>query len=149
MFSEIQSYQLCDGVKDSVGRKFVNEHSIPYEINLEDPIQSSNQAKSVNQSSDCRILLNEGIKCDTCRKYEKSNERQTRMKEKTVNTSAKLNAPLSKINPNRVNLTLKEQRRKCTELEKKISKMQKQINLIGVEVTPVLKDDIHDPMENN
>ena len=58
MFSEIQSYQLCDGVKDSVGSKFVNEHSIPYEINLEDPIQSSNQAKSVNQSSDCRILLN-------------------------------------------------------------------------------------------
>ena len=43
----------------------------------------------------------------------------------------------------------KEQRTKCTELEQKISKMQEQINLIGVEVTPVLKDDIHDLMENN
>ena len=44
---------------------------------------------------------------------------------------------------------LKEQRRKCTELEKKISKFQEQINLIVVVVTPVLKDDIHDLMENN
>ena len=71
------------------------------------------------------------------------------MKEKTQNTLAKLNASLSKTNPNLVNLMLKEQRRKCTELEKKISKFQEQINLIVVVVTPVLKDDIHDLMENN
>ena len=71
------------------------------------------------------------------------------MKEKTQNTLAKLNASLSKTNPNLVNLMLKEQHRKCTELEKKISKFQEQINLIVVVVTPVLKDDIHDLMENN
>ena len=71
------------------------------------------------------------------------------MKEKIANILAKLNAPLSKTNPNRVNLVLKEQRRKCTELEKKISKIWEQINLIGVEIIPVLKDDIHDLMENN
>ena len=46
-------------------------------------------------------------------------------------------------------MALKEQRGKGTELEKKISKIQEQINLIGVEVTTVLKDDIHDLMENN
>ena len=62
------------------------------------------------------MLLNEGSKCDTCRQIEKSNERQIRMKEKIANTSAKLNAPLSKTNPNLVNLTLKGQGRKCTEL---------------------------------
>ena len=78
-----------------------------------------------------------------------SNKRQIRMKEKIVNTPAKLNAPLSKTSPNRVNLALKEQHRKCTELEKKISKMLEQINLIGVEVTPVLKHDIHDLIKNN
>ena len=44
---------------------------------------------------------------------------------------------------------MKEQRRKCTELEEKVSKMQEQINVIGMEVTPVLKNDIHDLMENN
>ena len=69
------------------------------------------------------------------------------MKQKIANTPHKLNAPLSKTKPNRVNLALKEQRRKCTELEKKISKMWEQINF--VEVTPVLRDDIHDLMENN
>ena len=58
IFSEIQSYQLCDGVKDTVGNTSVNVHSIPCEINLEDAIQSSNQVKTVNQSSDCRMLLN-------------------------------------------------------------------------------------------
>ena len=71
------------------------------------------------------------------------------MKKKIAITPSKLSALLSKTNPNCVNLALKEQRRKCTELKKKISKMQKQINFIGVEVTPVLKDDIHDLMENN
>ena len=77
-----------------------------------------------------------------------SNERQIRMKE-IANTPAKLNTSLSKTSPNRFNLALKEQRRKCTELEKKISKMLEQINLIGVEVTPVLKHDIHDLVKNN
>ena len=71
------------------------------------------------------------------------------MKEKTQNTLAKLNASLSKTNPNLVNLMLKEQHTKWTELEKKISKFQEQINLKVVVVTPVLKDDIHDLMENN
>ena len=51
------------------------------------------------------------------------------MKGKIANTPDKLNAPLSKTKSNRVNLALKEQRRKCTELEKKISKMWEQIIL--------------------
>ena len=71
------------------------------------------------------------------------------MEVKIANTLAKVNAPLSKTNPSCVNLELKEQRRKCAESEKKILKRQEQINLIGVEVTPVLKDDIHELMENN
>ena len=71
------------------------------------------------------------------------------MKEKIANTPAKLNAPLSETNRSRVNLAMKEQRRKCTEIEEKVSKMQEQINVIGMEVTPVLKNDIHDLMENN
>ena len=33
IFSEIQSYQLCDGVKDSVGNTSGNVHSIPCDIN--------------------------------------------------------------------------------------------------------------------
>ena len=46
-------------------------------------------------------------------------------------------------------MALKEQRTQCAKLGKKMSKMQEQINLLSVEVTPVLKDDIHDLMENN
>ena len=123
---------------------------VPCEINLEHPIQSSYQGKTVNQSSNCRMLLNEGnSKYESCRNFEKSNESQIRIKEKTENTPAKLNAPLSKTNPSRVNLALKEQRGKCAELTKKTSEMQEQINLIGVEVTAILKDDIHELMENN
>ena len=83
------------------------------------------------------------------KKFDKSNERQRQMKEKIGNTPAKLNVPLSKTNPNRVNLALKEQRRKSPELEKKILKMREQINSIGVEETPVLKGDVHDLLENN
>ena len=144
IFSEIQSYQLCDGVKDSVRKTSVNVHSIPCEINLEDQIQSS------YRSSDCRMLLNgSSNKCDSCKKFEKPNERQIIMKEKIANTPAKLNVSLSKTNPSHVNLALKEQGRKCTEVEKKISKMQEQINLLRVEVNPVLKDHIHELIEHN
>ena len=42
------------------------------------------------------------------------------MKEKIANTPAKVNASLTKTNSNHVNLALKHQRRKCTELEKEI-----------------------------
>ena len=48
IFSEIQSYQLCDGVKNSAANTSINVHSIPCEINLEELIQPSNQAKTVN-----------------------------------------------------------------------------------------------------
>ena len=51
IFSEIQSYRLCDGVKDCVGNTSVNVHSIPSEINLEDLIYSPNQAKTINRFS--------------------------------------------------------------------------------------------------
>ena len=68
------------------------------------------------------------------------------MKEKIANTFGKLNAPLIKTNLNLVNLALKEQCRKCTELEKKISGTYK-FDRCGI--TPVLKDDIHDLMNNN
>ena len=72
IFSEIQSYQQCGVAKDSVGNASVNLNSIPCEISLEDLIKSSNQAKTVNRSSDCRMLLNEGSKCDSCKRFEKS-----------------------------------------------------------------------------
>ena len=64
--------------------------------------------------------LSEGIKFDSCKKFEKSHERHIRMKEKIANTPAKVNASLTKTNSNHVNLALKHQRRKCTELEKEI-----------------------------
>ena len=124
IFSEIQSYQLCDDIKDSLGNTAVDVYSIPCELNLEEQIQSSNQLKTVSQSSDCRMLLSEGNNWGSCKKFEKSNDRQIRMKEKTQNTLAKLNASLSKTNPNLVNLMLKEQHTKWTELEKKTSKFQ-------------------------
>ena len=60
IFSEIQSYQLCEDVKDSVGNTAVDVYSIPCELNLEEQIQSSNQLKTVSQSSNCRMLLSEG-----------------------------------------------------------------------------------------
>ena len=45
---------------------------------------------------------------ETRKKFEKSNAKEVRMKEKTADTPDKLNAPLSKTKPNRVNLALKE-----------------------------------------
>ena len=89
--------------KDSVGNTSVNVHSIACEINLEDPIHSSNQAKTVNWSSDCIMLLNAWRECDSSKKFEKSNERQIRMKEKIAKKPAKLNASLSKTNRSRIN----------------------------------------------
>ena len=62
IFSEVQSYQLCDGVKDSVVNTSVNAHFIPFETDR-NPVHSSNPAKTVNWSSDCRMLLNEYSKC--------------------------------------------------------------------------------------
>lgn len=60
----------------------------------------------------------------TRKKFEKSNNRQIRIKEQIANTLAKLNAPFSNTNPNHdcVNLALKQQRRKSTNLTRKYQK---------------------------
>ena len=41
------------------------------------------------------MLLKVCSKCDPCKKFENSNKRQIRMKEKIANTPAELNATLS------------------------------------------------------
>ena len=50
------------------------------------------------------MLLSEYSKFGSWKKFEKSNKRQMRMKEKILNTPIKLNPPLSKTNPHRANL---------------------------------------------
>lgn len=59
------------------------------------------------------MLLNEGSKCDSCEKFERSTDKPITMKEKIANPPAKLNAPLSRENLNRVYLAMKKERRKC------------------------------------
>ena len=49
------------------------------------------------------MLLNAWSECDSSKRFEKSNERQIRMKEKIAKKPAKLNAPLSKTNRSRIN----------------------------------------------
>ena len=49
------------------------------------------------------MLLNAWRECDSSKKFEKSNERQIRIKERIAKKPAKLNAPLSKTNRSRIN----------------------------------------------
>lgn len=48
------------------------------------------------------MLLNEGSKCDSCEKFQRSTDKPITMKEKIANSPGKLNAPLSRANLNRV-----------------------------------------------
>ena len=49
-------------------------------------------------------------------------------KERKLQTPAKLNAPLSKTHRQKVELALKEERKKTSSLKKQIEQMKKEIN---------------------
>ena len=122
---------------------------MPCEIDIDNILNSPNQAKNYRRPNDCELMLLNDLNCKKCTKFVKQYEKQNRAKEAIVNTPVKRNAPLTKTHPNRVQLALKEERAKSAELQKTIDKMRKEIQCGSVKVDDKLATDLEKIMSDN
>ena len=152
ILAAIQNQFICPGVPITARKPDLLAHTVPFNTSDENiPYRS----EIYYRTNDCFVLSYESGLCTPCRRYVTDCEREQRKKEKIANIPAKRNAPLTRTNPNRIALTVLEQRKDIRELEKKnkvlertIERMQGEISSKSIEVDSSLSDDIVKIMED-
>ena len=154
LLNEISSYVLCEGVKNDDGR--CSKHPI---LQTEQPTSTGDHADDRNESDEeefnpfnacksysrhpyCQVLIDGSNKCPQCRTCENTIELSKNRKEAKLKEPAKPNAPVSATHPERLKLTLQEQRLKIQQLEERIAEMQMEIKSSSVNVTEDVSRDI-------
>ena len=79
--------------------------------------------------------------CLQCLEYLVSSRKTIKAKERRLSKPANVKAPVSKTDPERIKLTLQEQRLKCAELEQELNEMQAAIVKTNIEVNHELSND--------
>ncbi|PFX17055.1 Transposable element P transposase [Stylophora pistillata] len=115
---ELECYKLCCGVEVSELTSQLFHHVTP--IN-EDPLQACKQGEQ---------FPNKGFWRKTIKAEERRLSKPTNVK-----------APVSKTDPERIKLTLQEQRLKCAELEQELNEMRAAIVKTNIEVDHELSND--------
>ncbi len=90
---------------------------------------------------ECEILLKKE-QCDSCAAFEKKLQWQRKGKERNLSIPAKPNAPISTTAPEKIKLTLQQQRLKCAQLEERIKEMDAEMKASAVQVSDDLGKDL-------
>ena len=121
-------------------------HVIP--IN-KDSLQACEQGeqfpnKGFWRSKDCHLMCEKEVgegACPQCLEYLVSSRKTIKAKERRLSKPANVKAPVSKTDPERIKLTLQEQRLKCAELERELNEMRAAIVKTNIEVDHELSND--------
>ena len=150
LLNEINSYTLCEGVKNDDGR--CRKHPILQnqpttsgsadESDAGEEFNPFNTCRSYHRHPYCQVLVDEGNKCSQCQSCEKTIEASRKRRNAKLREPAKPNAPVSATHPMRLKLTLKDQRFKIQKLEEKIAEMQSEIKSASIGVTKDFSNDI-------
>ena len=137
-------YKLCSGVQP-VGEltKQIFHHVVPMSVDpLIDETSQVFPHKGFWRGKNCSILCNEEQStCSACQEFDSKEGRATKAKERKLAKPAHIKAPISKTHPDRVKLTLQNQRLRCAELERQLEEMKIEIQKNSVEVGHDLSND--------
>ncbi|XP_047135769.1 uncharacterized protein LOC124812779 [Hydra vulgaris] len=131
----LEHYELCKGIEvPNISKELqFQKHVIPKKFNYHDYQQLAFKPH-LNQdqyfrSNNCRLLLNKDDinTCADCRICVQKVSSEEKSKLSTINKPAKLNAPIKFISPNRIKLTLQNNRLKCKQLEQELLNMRSAI----------------------
>eukprot|EP00794_Sanderia_malayensis_P001918 gene1918-2175_t len=130
-----------------------NEHEIYEDVdrNMKN-ITVSNllcKVETMQRAEKCHVLCAQKEQCSHCTAVEKKFTNKTLKNSRHINTPAKPNAPVTVTHPNRLKLALQEQILKCSQLENRISKMETEIKLSGIQIHPDLSHDMKDIMSKH
>ena len=140
-----QGYIVCPGIEQSEMNSNIIHHVIPKSV---DPLtcddhESQNFAyKEYWRSCKCQLLVQNVEHCPSCHEQSYTWERARQAKQRRISQPAHLYAPVSKTTPERLKLTLREQRLRCVELERQLNEMKTEIMKSSVEVDHNLSNDL-------
>ena len=147
LLSQISCYNICSDLSHIDASELLI-HYVPYETDIDENLESPVQSKIYKRPINCSVLVDLN-RCSECDAFEQKIGKESRYQNKLINTPAKSNAPLKNTHPNRVRLALIEERIKRNELEKRVQRMQKEINSHGVNIGSSLSGDIENIMSDN
>lgn len=135
-----ENYSLCCGVDTLEMTSTLFHHVVPMSEGLEEDEQFPH--KGYWRVKDCLIICGKLEKvCSACVEYQKCSEKAKKAKDKHQLTPAHVNAPISKTDPERIKLTLRQQRLRCYELERELNEMRNELQKSSIEVDHELSND--------
>ena len=149
LIKNIMSLNLCPGV--GIKSEGLISHVVPCEVDMQDENWHENPfpTRGYERSKDCCVMLKEKDLCFTCKKVNTKFQIAENKDKAKVITPANIKAPLSKTNPGRIILSLKEQREENKQLQKKIKMLEEEIKLNSVPIDNDLHNDIQQIMSEH
>ena len=145
LLAKLQTLRLCKGIKLSEIKRAhnVRKHVIPKKIRHQQYLATANQqrkyAKEYQRSRNCEMLwVNEIDTCKPCRDNSLKLKYKNQRKISKSLEPAKLKAPVSFTSPERLVLTLKQQRLRNKQLEEHIEKMKLEIEASGKHINEMV-----------
>ena len=143
LIKELEGLKLCTGIQacEITGKMF--HHVVPLNISDSDSEDDEQQQqeqfpnKGFWRYKGCLLLQEEDI-CVLC---DESTSNSCKAKKKCVKP-AQLNAPVSKTDPERIKLTLKQHRLRCAQLEQELHEMRTELQKSSMEIDNELSKDL-------
>ena len=138
---------MCCGVQVTITelRSKLYHHVIPINHDsMQDNDEQQFPHKAYWRSRNCSLLFErDGTSnvCHFCSEYEIAANISRKGKENRLLKPAHIKAPISKTDPERVKLTLQEQRLKCAQLERELHEIKTELQRSNIEIDPKLSDD--------
>ena len=154
LLKNITCLNLCPGVHDIKSKDLIS-HVVPcdidtqveYELETQVEYELPFQTIGYERSKNCLVLHEKDSICSNCEKF---HQKHTKVQKAKSHSPVHPNTPLSKTNPERIIMELKEQRKEVKELRNKLIKMENEIKLnSSVIVDEELGQDIFKIMDDN
>ena len=151
LVKELEGYKLCSGVQTLELTSKIFHHIVPINhdtvIEQEEEVEEEEQQqfphKGFWRAKGCLLIQEqEEEACSVCTTYAGCANSAPKAKESKSSKPAHLNAPVSKTDPGRIELTLQEQRLKCTQLEQALSEMRVELEKSTMEIDNELSNDL-------
>ena len=145
LVKELESYQLCNGVQTLELSSKLFHHVVPINhdsVSDEEEEQQQFPNKGFWRAKGCLLIIQgREVTCSVCTTYAACIDSAKKAKQCRSSKSALLNAPVSKTHPERIKLTLQEQRLKCAQLEQALSEMRAELQKSSMEINNDLNND--------
>lgn len=146
LVKELEGYKLCNGVQTLELTSKLFHHVVPInhdtvseheEEEAEEEEQQQFPHKGFWRAKGCLLIQEQGEACCVCTTYAGCANSAQKAKE----SRSSMNAPVSKTDPERIKLTLQEQRLKCAQLEQALFEMRVELVKSSMEIDNELSSD--------